>query len=614
MEAFLDAVNATYAHLEANLERLQHAYELAAEELFHQNLVLQAHKQILEQVAQGASLEAIGELCCQLTQMRFPQSLCTLVICTQGEVQQYPSCLQRHCQQLSPTQSGQARRTVTIKPIIGYDLPRHINSFHCRRSSEYLCRRFAQETAHQTGMSHCCYMPFHYRGGKGSLFIFYPEGESDEEYQQWLSQVGSVVVIAVERHHFEQERQQLIEQLQDALKKAQAASEAKSRFLATMSREIRTPMNGILGMGRLLLQTPLTDEQCDYLRTLQSSAEHLLALLNDILDLAKLESGQMSLDCARLELPALVQDVVRLFRAKAVQQGLSLETHIDPRVPSWVRGDPVRLRQILANLIGNALKFTHTGGVTIRVQPVHPPDGESAHAASESLLHFAVQDTGIGIPPDKLDTIFEPFVQADSTTTRQYGGTGLGLAICKQLVEMMGGRIGVQSEPGKGSTFWFEVPLEPVEAIPERDTAAPAAELPPLPPLRVLLVEDNAINCKVAARMLEQLGCQVEIATNGREAVEKTAEQTYDLVLMDCQMPEMDGYEATRRIREREQGTGRHQLIIALTAHASASDREQCLACGMDDYLEKPILRERLEATLRTWFIPSPESELPKAS
>ncbi len=619
MEAFLNAVNATYAHLEANMERLQHAYDMATEGLFHQNLALQAHKRILEQVAQGVPLKTVLETVCRLFEQRFPDALCSILILDEtgerllhGAAPSLPDFYNEaiHGVRIGDNVGSCGSAAYLHEPVIVTDIATD------PRWEGY------RELAQQAGLRSCWSVPLMASPNRvlGTFAIYHrePREPSAEEWQ-WVRDFSGIVTLALERHHFEQERQQLVEQLQDALKRAQAASEAKSRFLATMSHEIRTPMNGILGMGQLLLQTPLTDEQCDYLRTLQSSAEHLLALLNDILDIARLESGQFTLAHTRFELPGLIRDVVLLFKAKAVQQGLSLETQIDPRVPAWVRGDPVRLRQILANLVGNALKFTHAGGITLRVQPVNPPDGESAHAASEGaattpLLHFAVQDTGIGIPPDRLDTIFEPFVQADSTLTRQYGGTGLGLAICKQLVEAMGGRIGVQSEPGKGSTFWFEVPLEPVDAVPERDTAAPAAELPPLPPLRVLLVEDNAINCKVAARMLEQMGCQVEIATNGREAVEKTAETAYDLVLMDCQMPEMDGYEATRHIREREQGTGRHQLIIALTAHAFSGDRDKCLACGMDDYLEKPILRERLEATLRKWFTPSSESGLPQAS
>ncbi|MEN3000753.1 MAG: ATP-binding protein [Armatimonadota bacterium] len=370
---------------------------------------------------------------------------------------------------------------------------------------------------------------------------------------------------------------------------AETANRAKSEFLANMSHEIRTPMNGILGMVELLADTPLTEEQRDYLDTLRVSADHLLGLLNDILDLSKIEAGKMHIESLPVALGELVHDTVRLFRARAESKGLRLNVHIAPETPPAVMGDPVRLRQILANFISNAIKFTEQGEVAVMVEPSRNyPHG----------IWLAVRDTGIGIPPDRLASIFEPFTQADSSTTRKYGGTGLGLTICKRLAELMGGQIGVESQPGVGSTFYVDLPLPPAET-PHAQESEQAAALPDIPAgKRILLVEDNAVNRKVALHLLSKLQLEVEIATNGLEAVQKASANAYDLILMDCQMPEMDGYEATRQLRTR----GVAIPIVALTANALEGDRERCLACGMDDYLAKPIKPDELQRTLARWL------------
>jgi signal transduction histidine kinase/ActR/RegA family two-component response regulator len=412
-------------------------------------------------------------------------------------------------------------------------------------------------------------------------FVKSPTPELREEIEAIVSMIGLVVL------------------QESAQRQAHKLAQAKSEFLAKMSHEIRTPLNGVIAAADLMAATQLNNEQHELLDTLRLSAKTLLGIINDILDFSKIEAGRMVLETLPFTPTVLVEEVVSIMAPAAHSKGLTVRTELSSSLPHSVAGDPLRLRQILLNFVGNAIKFTACGEVVIRAMRLKKGEGQSA------WLRFEVQDTGVGIPPEKQAGIFDAFTQADSSVTRQYGGTGLGLAICKRLVELMGGQIGVYSQPGQGSCFWFEVPLPVIqENAPEETTAQPsgsALNSHELDGVRVLLVEDNPVNQKVAIRMLQKLGCVVELAENGQQALEKLERASYDIVLMDMQMPVMDGLTATRLLRQREQQTGHHQVVIALTANAMQTDRELCLDAGMDDYLSKPLTLDALQVMLLRW-------------
>ncbi|WP_137008918.1 ATP-binding protein [Aquitalea aquatilis] len=384
-------------------------------------------------------------------------------------------------------------------------------------------------------------------------------------------------------------------QLSEALLKAEMAAKSKSEFLAVMSHEIRTPLNGVLGMAELLSHSRLTPEQGDQVATLQECGTSLLALINDILDLSKIDAGKLTLEQRPYNLYALLDSVVNLFVPKAMEAGLRIEWQ-RPLGSAWLLGDATRLRQITSNLLSNAIKFTHQGGITVTVG-IEPLED----TFDMKRLVLVIRDTGIGMTQEQLGKVFTAFEQADSTTTRRYGGTGLGLAICRRLAEAMGGRIDVSSEHGVGSSFSVHwVATEASAPAAEAPVAVPPVETPApgVAPLSVMVAEDNTVNQKLIIKLLEKLGFRdVMLAGNGRQALERVSQGGVELILMDMQMPEMDGLDATRAIRQLELDYQPH--IIALTANAFDEDRERCQQAGMNDFLSKPVSLERLSMAMQ---------------
>ncbi len=427
-------------------------------------------------------------------------------------------------------------------------------------------------------MSHVNTETFYRRDGTSFLveYICVPLRENGE------------IVAAVVTFQDISERRDLENAVDQARKSALEATRAKANFLANMSHEIRTPLNGIIGITELLASTSLSNEQTNYVETLKTSANLLLEIVNDILDFSKIEANKLELETIGFDLRKIIADTLQLFAPEAVKKRIQLKFEIEKDVVTMLQGDAGRLRQILNNLVSNAVKFTSDGEVFIKIE-----------SKAEDVLRFEITDTGIGIEKDKLEIIFEPFMQGDVSTTRYFGGTGLGLAISKQLVNMMGGEIGVESEVGKGTTFWFTAKFSrqlSVEKEPELVKTNIFNKYQEKTP-KILVVEDNQINQEVALGRLRQLGIIADVAQNGLEALKSVKSKKYDLILMDCRMPEMDGFEATRQIRQLN-GSARNVKIIAMTASVTADEHEKCLAAGMDDYLAKPMTIEDLAETL----------------
>jgi len=401
---------------------------------------------------------------------------------------------------------------------------------------------------------------------------------------------GRALVASLERKHRELELR--TRELEEASRRAEQANVAKAQFLATISHEIRTPMNGVLGTTELLLDTPLMASQRRLVENAHLSATALLTLIDDVLDLSRIQASKLAIHTSEFDLRALVRDAVDLMATTARDKPITLGCTVSPQLPARVEGDPTRLRQVLVNLLHNAVKFTERGRIELEVIVL-------ARTPGAVELRFEVRDTGIGIAEEQFALVFDAFTQVDGSSTRRHGGSGLGLAIVKELAGLMGGRVGVGSRVDEGSTFWFELTLS---ALPDPAPAPMSHDHPhAVPSARVLLAEDDAVNQIVVAAMLRKMGCTVDVVADGEAARAAAAARQYDLIFMDCHMPGMDGFEATRRIRDEAGAAAAQPPIVALTADALVGDRERCLEAGMDDYMTKPVSAAQLAAAVQRW-------------
>jgi PAS domain S-box-containing protein len=453
--------------------------------------------------------------------------------------------------------------------------------------------------AHQTGLRSCLAVPVILHGAALGCFEFLSQGlEAPDD--ALLGLLGSLAGQTAQFH----ERKKAERELKRSRDQAEAANRDKSRFLANVSHEMRTPLGGIIGLTGMLFETSLQSDQREYLGLIRTSSNNLLGLINDLLDLSKIEAARLDLEQILFNLRETLDSPLRMLETRAREKSLTLHFHLAPETPVELIGDPLRLQQVLINLVGNAIKFTPRGEIVVTVRP------EKDHSVRDpqfAVLFFEVRDTGIGIPLEKQESIFEAFTQADNSASRLYGGTGLGLTIASRLIGLMGGRIGVESEVGKGSTFFFTARF----ALPNEGSSKPHTHQPRLveepepppaaapadaaaTPLRILLAEDSEINRLVALHLLRNQNCKVRAVCDGQEALDAHAEEEFDLIFMDVQMPKLDGFEATQQIRRREQETAKHVRIVAMTAHAMEGDRERCLAAGMDDYVSKPLKTDEI--------------------